>query len=66
MKYINTFEAVNNEKVNYKIGPRREGDVEQIYADATKAKNILGWECQYSLGDSLEHSWNWEKNIPSN
>lgn len=65
LEVINTFEAVNGKKVNYKIGPRREGDVEQIYADASKAKDVLGWECQYSLGDSLKHSWEWEKNIRS-
>lgn len=64
LEVINTFEAVNGEKVNYKIGPRRDGDVEQIFADATKAKKVLGWECQYSLADSLKHSWEWEKNIP--
>ena len=63
LEVINTFEAVNHKKVNYKIGPRREGDVEQIYADATKAKNVLGWQCQYTLADSLKHSWEWEKSI---
>lgn len=64
LEVINTFEAVNGKKVNYKIGPRRDGDVEQIFADATKAKKVLGWECQYSLADSLKHSWEWEQNIP--
>ena len=66
LEVINTFEKVNGEKVNYAIGPRREGDVEQIFADATKAKDVLGWECKYTLADSLKHSWEWEKNIPKN
>jgi len=66
LEVIQTFETVNNQKVNYKIGPKREGDVEQIYANATKAKNILGWTCLYTLADSLKHSWEWEKNIPKN
>jgi UDP-glucose 4-epimerase len=61
MEVITTFEKVNNEKVNYKIGPKREGDVEQIYANATKANTVLGWECQFTLADSLKHSWEWEK-----
>lgn len=61
LEVITTFEEVNNEKVNYVVGPKRPGDVEQIYADATKAKTILGWECQYTLADSLKHSWEWEK-----
>jgi len=63
---INTFEQVNGEQVNFRIGPRREGDVEQIYANASKAKKVLGWECEYTLADSLKHSWEWEKNIPKN
>jgi UDP-glucose 4-epimerase len=63
LEVITTFEKVNNVKVNYSVGPKREGDVEQIYADASKAKNILGWQCQFTLGDSLKHSWEWEKSI---
>tara|TARA_B100000809_G_C15104218_1_gene518096 strand:+ start:588 stop:1643 length:1056 start_codon:yes stop_codon:yes gene_type:complete len=66
LEVINTFEKVNGKKVNYIIGPRREGDVEQIFADATKAKKVLGWECQFTLADSLKHSWEWEKNRPEN
>jgi UDP-glucose 4-epimerase len=65
LEVITTFESVNNVKVNYRIGPKREGDVEQIYANASKAKRILGWECQYTLADSLKHSWEWEKSISS-
>jgi UDP-glucose 4-epimerase len=61
LEVITTFEKVNNEKVNYIVGPKRSGDVEQIYADASKAKSVLGWECEFTLGDSLKHSWEWEK-----
>lgn len=63
LEVITTFEAVNNEKVNYVIGPKRIGDVEQIYANASKSKEVLGWSCQYTLADSLKHSWEWEKSI---
>jgi len=63
LEVITTFEKVNNKKVNYIIGPKREGDVEQIYADATKANQVLGWSCQYTLADSLKHSWEWEKSL---
>lgn len=63
LEIINTFEEVNGVKLNYRIGPRREGDVEQIWADPTKANKVLGWTCQYDIKDALKHSWNWEKNI---
>ncbi|MEZ4923594.1 MAG: UDP-glucose 4-epimerase GalE [Crocinitomicaceae bacterium] len=63
LEIINTFEEVNQLKLNYKIGPRREGDVEQIWADPSKANKVLGWHCKYDIRDALEHSWKWEKNI---
>ena len=63
LEIINTFEEVNGLKLAYKIGPRREGDVVQIWADPSKAMKILNWECNYSVKDALAHSWNWEKNI---
>lgn len=65
LELIQTFEEVNNLKLNYKIGNRRKGDVAQIYANAEKAKSLLNWTCEYSLGEALKHSWNWEKGIPS-
>lgn len=57
---INTFEKVTNIKVNYKIGPRRSGDVPAIYADASLAKNILNWEAKLNLEAMLQSAWNFE------
>ena len=57
---VNTFELVNNLKVNYVIGPRREGDVEKIYSDGNLIKNILGWEAVYSIKDALISAWKWQ------
>ena len=44
LEIIKAFERVNNVKVNYKIAPRRPGDLSKFYADPTKAKKELGWE----------------------
>ncbi|MFT5820318.1 MAG: UDP-glucose 4-epimerase [Crocinitomix sp.] len=63
LEIINAFENVNQLKLNYEIGPKRVGDVEQIYANAESAKKVLGWTCEYSLNDALKHSWDWEKGI---
>lgn len=65
MEIVKAFEEVNQLKLNYEVGSRRNGDVAQIYANASKAKNVLGWTCEYSLKDALRHSWNWEKGIES-
>ena len=61
MNVIHTFEKVNNLKVNYLIGPRRNGDIEQIYANSNSIKNQLGWEAKESLEEALKSAWNWEK-----
>jgi UDP-glucose 4-epimerase len=63
LEIIHTFEEVNELKLNYEIGARREGDVVQIWADPKKANEVLNWTCQYTIKEALKHSWNWEQNI---
>ena len=63
LELIIAFENINQLKLNYEIGPRRIGDVAQIYANAEKAKEALDWACEFTLEDALKHSWNWEKGI---
>lgn len=66
LEVVNTFEKVNNISVNYKIGPKRSGDVESIYGDVSKAKKDLGWQAELTLEDCLRDAWNWQKFISSN
>lgn len=61
LEIINTFESVNNIKVPYKIGPRRPGDIIEIYADTSKANKILHWKSTLSLGDALKDAWHWQQ-----
>ena len=60
---IEMFEKVNNLKLNYKIAPRRQGDVVSIYADTTLANTELGWKAERSLEDTLMSAWKWEQYI---
>ena len=60
LEVINMFEKVSNQKLNYKIGARRAGDVIAIYANNTKAKTQLGWQPQYGINDMMETAWKWE------
>lgn len=55
---VKTFEKVNNVKVPYKIAPRRAGDLPEMYADPTKAKEELGWVAKKNLSDMCRDSWN--------
>lgn len=61
LEVIKTFEAVSQEKLNYKIVERREGDIEQIYADTQLANQVLGWKAEKTLSEMLLSAWNWEK-----
>lgn len=57
LQVINTFEKVNDVKINYKIAPRRAGDVAIVYADTQKALKELGFKAQYGIEEMCRDSW---------
>lgn len=65
LEVINTFEKVTGTKLNYKVGARRPGDVEQVWADATKANTELNWKAMLSLEEIVNSAWVWEKHLNS-
>ena len=60
---VRGFEAANNLKLNYKVAPRRAGDVMAVWADTTLANEELGWKAQRELNDTLRSAWEWECNV---
>ncbi len=66
LEAINAFEKVSGEKLNYKIGDRREGDIASIYANNEKAKSVLNWIPEKSLDDMMLSAWKWEKQLEKN
>ncbi|MFB9053368.1 UDP-glucose 4-epimerase GalE [Formosa undariae] len=63
LEVIHSFERVSNEKLNYKIAPRREGDVISAYANTEKANDELGWKSELTLDDAMKSAWKWEQKI---
>lgn len=63
LEVIRAFENINGIKLNYKIGPRRPGDVEQIWADTSKVTEALGWKPQYGIEDMMKHAWAWQQGL---
>jgi len=63
LEVISAFEKISNQKLNYKIVDRREGDVVAAFADTTKANTVLGWKAKSSLEEALMSAWEWEKKI---
>ena len=62
---VHAFETANNVKVNYKIAPRRPGDIAVCFADPKKAKELLGWQAQFGIEDMCRDSWNFVKQNPN-
>jgi UDP-glucose 4-epimerase len=63
LEAVQSFEKVNQLKLNYKIGPKRSGDIDQIYAATELAEKTLKWRAKYSLDDAMKDAWRWEKNL---
>ena len=61
---VHAFEKANGIKINYVIGPRRPGDLDENYADPSKAERLLGWKAQKTLEDMCRDGWNWQKKNP--
>ncbi len=58
---VEAFERTTGVKLNYKFGPRREGDVAAVYADYSKAKKLLRWEPKFGIDDIMRTAWAWEQ-----
>ena len=63
LELINTFEQTTGVKVPHKITARREGDIEQVWADPTRANTVLKWKAQSTLEETLQSAWDWQKKI---
>ena len=62
---VKAFEKASGRKVNYKIAPRRDGDLAVCYSDPSKALRELGWKAERNLDKMCEDSWRWQKNNPN-
>ncbi len=63
LELVHKFEEVNYLKLNYKIAPRRAGDIVAIWADPSRANQVLGWKAERSLDETLAAAWAWEKHV---
>ena len=62
---VKSASAAVGRDLPYVIGPRRAGDIAACYADATKAKEELGWEALYDVKRMCEDSWRWQSKHPN-
>ena len=60
---IKGFEKATKKRIPYIVVGRREGDIEQVWANPRKANEILGWKADTPIADVLKSAWKWEKHI---
>jgi UDP-glucose 4-epimerase len=58
---IQAFVKETGVVLNWQYGPRRVGDVVEIYANASKAEKLLGWKSELTIVDAVRDAWNWEQ-----
>ena len=61
LEVIKAFEKVSGVKLNYKICPRRAGDIEKVWADTRFANEELGWKAENGIDEMMLSAWEWEK-----
>jgi UDP-glucose 4-epimerase len=57
------FEKYNDIKLNYRIGNRRAGDVESIYANSQYARERMDWEASRDIEDMVKSAWKWQQRL---
>lgn len=63
LQLIESFERATGVKVPYRIGARREGDIEKIWADPKKANEVLGWKAEVNIDDTMRNAWRWQVKV---
>lgn len=64
LEMVRSFEKVTGQRVPYRIAPRRAGDLPAFWADASKAREALGWAATRSLADMMADTWRWQSRFP--
>ncbi|MBR6283252.1 MAG: UDP-glucose 4-epimerase GalE [Muribaculaceae bacterium] len=63
LQLVNAFEQATGVKVPHRIAARREGDIEQIWADPARANQVLGWTAQTDIHDVMRSAWRWQQRL---
>ncbi len=65
LEVVSAYEKACGNPINKRIAPRRSGDIATCFADASKAKNLFGWEAKSDINEMCADSWNFTKLNPN-
>jgi len=66
LEAITAFEKASGQKLNYVVGPRRDGDIVKVWGDVTKSTQQLGWSAELGIDEMMASAWAWEKYLQEN
>jgi UDP-glucose 4-epimerase len=65
LEIVNTFTRISEREIPYTIAPRRAGDIGTVYANATLANDLLGWQATRDIDKMIEDTWRWQSKNPN-
>lgn len=65
LEVLHAYERACGSALPHSFMPRRDGDVAQTWADASRARDVLGWQARLGLEQMCEHSWRWQSGNPN-
>ena len=65
LEIVNTFKDISGQDIPYAIVPRRAGDIGTVYADASVANELLGWQATRDLNAMITDTWRWQSQNPN-
>lgn len=66
LELIDAFQRATGVNVPHRIGERRSGDIEKIWAEPTKANTVLGWKAEATIEDTMRNAWAWQCHLKEN
>lgn len=63
LQIVEGFEKATGVKLNWHYAPRREGDIEKVWANPHKANAVLGWKASVDIEDTLRSAWKWQQKL---
>jgi UDP-glucose 4-epimerase len=63
LEVVRAFEAATGVQVPHRIGERRAGDAVEVWADASRAEEVLGWRARLTVEDALRDAWRWQQRL---
>ncbi|KAM3568870.1 hypothetical protein VYU27_009019 [Nannochloropsis oceanica] len=64
LEMIAAMEKASGRKINFVVGDRRPGDLDEVYSDPSKAERELGWKATRNLDDMTRDLWRWQQQNP--